>query len=222
MKRFVAMILAVLLCVLPLAAQAASPIDGWAEKVKAAKAAKIATNDGLTVNSPEQFLGIDPCDQISQQDNYYYYRYVNAASSDMQKMKEYMEALIATGYYKEIEHDSLSSTNEYWCLGYVGPKTVRTFGVNRDSTQKAAIAVQSFSGDIYVWFSVDIHTDDLDETQERLGIDLFMKKENRNSGTPCSACVNGRCPTCGGYNAAFCRDCSDGKCRYCHGDGWID
>ena len=253
MKRFAKVMLAwmLVLCLMPVTAQA--EIKGFADKIKEAvekEKKKIAPNDGLTVKSPEQYLGIDPCDDIYQQDNYYYYVYRNRGwkysswgSSnpvDWYKMEEWIDALVDTGYYEIIEHKKPGSNNtEYYCLGYVGPKSVKkTFGVNSETTQKAAIAVQSFMGDIYVWFSVDITADDLDETQERLGKNIFQKNNNNGGGSgskSCTACgSSGNCSSCGGRGEVrkhvagttdwIYQDCltclGSGDCRTCGGDGW--
>ena len=201
---------------------------------KSATKGQIAWDDGLNVMSPEQYLGIKPCDQIYQQDNYYTYRYIdrgfekyeNKNLEDWYAMADYLNALIDSGYYKIIEHSS-SERVEYWCLGYTGFKSIKVFGANRSSTQEAAIIIQSHFGDIYVWYSVDILTDDLDETQKRLGTDIFVK--NNNDGPSilptCDACNgSGDCTYCwgrgtDGITGRDCAVCDRGNCSYCHGSG---
>ena len=180
--------------------------------------AHIVSNDGLSVMSPEQYLGIEPCDQIYQQDNYYVYKYIDRGFEkygkedknleDWYAMADYLNALIDSGYYKIIEH-TISSTNrvEYWCLGYTGAKTIKVFGANKNSTQEAAILIQSHYGDICVRYSVDILTDDLDETQMRLGENLRLDDPAPSPDDPYS--ILETCDVCNG----------DRKCRYCWGKG---
>ena len=132
MKRFVAMILMMILCLscLPLAS-----------------AADIVSNKGLTVLSPEQYLGIEPCDTISTQDNWYKYQYTNRGlpwysygtsnSVDWRRMEKYVNALVDSGYYVVLEHAHPNPEEEYWCLGYVGPGSVtKTFGANGNTSRR--------------------------------------------------------------------------------------
>ena len=229
MKRFVAMILMMILCLscLPLAS-----------------AADIVSNKGLTVLSPEQYLGIEPCDTISTQDNWYKYQYTNRGlpwysygtsnSVDWRRMEKYVNALVDSGYYVVLEHAHPNPEEEYWCLGYVGPGSVtKTFGANGNTTQKAAIVVKSDLGDIGVYFSLDITVDDIDETQKRLGKNVFDNSQNSGGGgssggkSTCLSCGgNGRHSACGGmgyYRRAngTIDDCScfAGYCPTCGGDG---
>ena len=230
MKRFVAMILMMILCLscLPLAS-----------------AADIVSNKGLTVLSPEQYLGIEPCDTISTQDNWYKYQYTNrglpwysyGASNpvDWRRMEKYVNALVDSGYYVVLEHEHPNPEEEYWCLGYVGPGSVtKTFGANGNTTQKAAIVVKSDLGDIGVYFSLDITVDDIDETQKRLGKNVFDNSQNSGGGggssggkSTCLSCGgSGRHSACGGMgyhrraNGTI-DDCScfAGYCPTCGGDG---
>ena len=228
MKRFVAMILMMILCLscLPLAS-----------------AADIVSNKGLTVLSPEQYLGIEPCDTISTQDNWYKYQYTNRGLPwysygtsnpvDWRRMEKYVNALVDSGYYVVLEHEHPNPEEEYWCLGYVGPGSVtKTFGANGNTTQKAAIVVKSDLGDIGVYFSLDITVDDIDETQKRLGKSIFDEPVNSGGGSSggkstCLSCGgNGRHSACGGmgyYRRAngTIDDCScfAGYCPTCGGDG---
>ena len=230
MKRFVAMILMMILCLscLPLAS-----------------AADIVSNKGLTVLSPEQYLGIEPCDTISTQDNWYKYQYTNRGLPwysygaknpvDWHRMEKYVNALVDSGYYVVLEHEHPNPEEEYWCLGYVGPGSVtKTFGANGNTTQKAAIVVKSDLGDIGVYFSLDITVDDIDETQKRLGKNVFDNSQNSGGGggssggkSTCLSCGgNGRHSACGGMgyhrraNGTI-DDCScfAGYCPTCGGDG---
>ena len=226
MKRFVAMILMMILCLscLPLAS-----------------AADIVSNKGLTVLSPEQYLGIEPCDTISTQDNWYKYQYTNRGlpwysygtsnSVDWRRMEKYVNALVDSGYYVVLEHEHPNPEEEYWCLGYVGSGSVsKTFGANSNTTQKAAIVVKSDLGDIGVYFSLDITVDDIDETQKRLGKSIFDKPVDNSGGSSKSDCLscggNGRHRACGGLgyyrNANGTIDdcsCFAGYCPTCGGDG---
>ena len=228
MKRFVAMILMMILCLscLPLAS-----------------AADIVSNKGLTVLSPEQYLGIEPCDTISAQDNWYKYQYTNRGlpwysygtsnSVDWRRMEKYVNALVDSGYYVVLEHEHPNPEEEYWCLGYVGPGSVaKTFGANGNTTQKAAIVVKSDLGDIGVYFSLDITVDDIDETQKRLGKNVFDEPVNSGGGSSggkstCLSCGgSGRHSACSGMgyhrraNGTI-DDCScfAGYCPTCGGDG---
>ena len=228
MKRFVAMILMMILCLscLPLAS-----------------AADIVSNKGLTVLSPEQYLGIEPCDTISTQDNWYKYQYTNRGlpwysygtsnSVDWRRMEKYVNALVDSGYYVVLEHEHPNPEEEYWCLGYVGPGSVaKTFGANGNTTQKAAIVVKSDLGDIGVYFSLDITVDDIDETQKRLGKNVFDEPVNSGGGSSggkstCLSCGgSGRHSACSGMgyhrraNGTI-DDCScfAGYCPTCGGDG---
>ena len=208
-----------------------------AEEKSAAKG-QIAWDDGLSVMSPEQYLGIKPCDHIYQQDNYYGYRYINRGfkkygdksknCEEWYAMEDYLNALIESGYYEVIEH-TISSTKdkEYWCLGYTGSKAIHLFGADRKSTQSAAIVIISAYGDFYVRYSVDILTDDLDETQKRLGTDIFVKSNNNGPSIlpTCDACNgSGDCTYCwgrgtDGITGRDCAVCDRGNCSYCHGSG---
>lgn len=205
---------------------------------KSAAKGQIAWDDGLSVMSPEQYLGIKPCDQIYQQDNWYCYTYTNRGYKwyrhgtsnpvDWYKMKEYVDALVASGYYEILQYDMPYSDQEYWCLDYIGPgKVTKTFGVNRNTTQRAAIIVQSNLGDIRVYFSLDITAHDLDETQKRLGTDIFVKSNNNGPSIlpTCDACNgSGDCTYCwgsgtDGITGRDCAVCDRGNCSYCHGSG---
>ena len=124
---------------------------------------------------------------------------------------------------------------EYWCLGYVGSGSVsKTFGANSNTTQKAAIVVKSDLGDIGVYFSLDITVDDIDETQKRLGKNVFDNSQNSGGGggssggkSTCLSCGgSGRHSACSGMgyhrraNGTI-DDCScfAGYCPTCGGDG---
>lgn len=212
MKRLMSLVMAVILCVLPIAVQATTLLE-YANKLK-----KVATNDGLTVMSPEQFLGIEPCDRIFGKDDYYSYVYTNRGHKwddwgteiplDWFQMKEYVEALVKSEYYEILEHKNPSSDEEYWTLGYIGPGDItHLFTVSNSMQQKAAIVVRCSLGDIRVAFSKDILTADINETQQRLGKQVV---DTHSSATSSTAPSGGPCTYCGG----------DGKCDKCGGDMW--
>ena len=177
----------------------------------------IATNDGLTVLSPEQYLGIEPCNRIFEKIDYYSYVYTNRGYKwdsygtenplDWYMMQDYVDALVESGYYEILEYKKISSDDEYWALGYIGSgDVIREFGVSDKMTQKAAIVVRTSLGDIRVAFSKDILTADIETTQERLGkyvVDIQRSATNGGSG--------GNCSECGG----------DGKCNKCGGSMWV-
>ncbi len=174
----------------------------------------IATNNGLTILSPEQYLGIEPCDNIYREDNHYTYAYTDrgykyhgsgtANPVDWYKMEEYVNALVNSGYYEILEHSS-DRDDAYWTLRYIGPAKVKnTFDLYYGMSDQAAITLRNFIGNIKVRYSIDILTADIVETQQRLGEYVVVTPQS-------SAGVSGgRCPYCGG----------DGKCDECGGDVW--
>lgn len=208
----------------------------------------IATNAGLTVLSPEQYLGIDPCDEIYRNDNSYTYKYSNRGYKyhgsgtsnpvDWYKMEEYVNALVESGYYEILEHSD-DTDDAYWTLRYIGPAKVKnTFYLYYGMSDQAAIAVRNFIGDIKVFYSKDILTADIDETQERLGKYVVGTQQSTSSGNSifdkrCSTCGgDGRCNSCGGsgqvwkwagdmyaYVRCTAFGCSGGSCSRCGGDG---
>lgn len=206
----------------------------------------IATKNGLTVLSPEQYLGIEPCDQIDSFDEGYVYRYTNRGYPyhdfgtsnpvDWYKMEDYVNALVDSGYY-EILEQSTDRENAYWTLRYIGPaKVENTFDLFYSRSDQAAIALRSFIGDIKVYYSKDIMTADIDETQQRLGENVVGSQKSASSGSSiygerCTRCDgDGRCNSCGGsgqiwkwtgdmYAYVRCTDCSLGTCTLCGGDG---
>lgn len=178
----------------------------------------ITTNDGLTVLSPEQYLGIAPCDEIRADDDRYGYVYTDrgytyhgsgtANPVDWYRMEEYVNALVASGYY-EIMEQSSDTDDAYWSLRYIGPaKVKRTFDLYYGMSDQAAITLRNFIGNIKVYYSRDILTADIDETQQRLGTYYVDTSKNTSSGN-----LSGdRCTVCGG----------DGKCDECGGSVWYN
>jgi len=178
----------------------------------------IATNDGLTVLSPEQYLGIEPCDEIRADDDRYGYVYTDRGyvyhgsgttnPVDWYRMEEYVNALVESGYYEILEHSS-DTEDAYWSLRYIGPaKVKRTFDLYYGMSDQAAITLRNFIGNIKVYYSRDIMTADIDETQQRLGTYYVDTPQNTSSGN-----LSGdRCTFCGG----------DGKCDECGGSVWYN
>ena len=211
MKRLMVSLLTLMLCMAPLAVQAET-LREYATRLKS-----IATNDGLTVMSPEEFLSIDPCDNLSKADTHYTYVYTNRGYKyhnygttipvDWFQMQEYVNALVESGYYEIMEYSS-DPDDAYWLLGYTGPATVKnTFSLHHGMTDRTVIALRNFIGDIKVYYSKDILTTDIDETQQRLGkyvVDTY------SSATASSTTSDSACTYCGG----------DGKCDRCGGDMW--
>ena len=208
--------------------------------------APIVGNDGLLVMSPEEYNDdIDACDSIGQQGNYYRYRYQNRGKEysgdgdDMEwaKFETYVDALEDSGYYKVIaNYDGEAGNTESWYLEYTGPSFVKkTFKVNNKHTERAAIVVQSFHGDVYVFYSLDVITNDIEETQSRLGQNIFASNSSGGSSSrQCDSCHgSGDCTFCGGsgkddnlvagtttwlsQNCLYCG--GSGDCTYCGGDG---
>lgn len=206
----------------------------------------VATNDGLTVLSPEQYLGIDPCDEIYRDDNHYTYAYTDrgykyhgsgtANPVDWYKMEEYVNALVESGYYEILEHSD-DPDDAYWTLRYIGPAEVKnTFYLYYGMSDQAAITLRNFIGDIKVRYSIDILTADIDETQQRLGEYVLGTQKSTSSSSSifadrCTQCGgDGRCNSCGGsgkiwkwagdmYAYVRCTECSGGTCTRCGGDG---
>lgn len=187
----------------------------------AAEEEGIATNDGLTVLSPEQYLGIEPCDNLSTNDNEYAYVYTNRGYKyhssgtsnpvDWYRMEEYVNALVDSGYYEILEHSS-DTDDAYWTLRYIGPAEVsNTFYLYYGRSDQAAIAVRNFIGDIKVWYSKDILTADIDETQQRLGRQVITTPADTSSSASHSVSSGSICTECRG----------DGKCNECGGDMWV-
>lgn len=250
MKRLTSLMIAAMLCLLPLAVHATTLLE-YAERLK-----NVATNDGLTVMSPEQFLGIDPCDNLSADDTRYAYVYTNRGYKyhdygttlpvDWFQMEEYVNALVKSGYY-EILEQSVDPDDAYWLLGYIGPAEIKnTFSLYSGKTNQTAIALRNFIGDIKVYYSKDILTTDINETQQRLGkqvVDTYSSATRSTApfGSPCTYCGgDGKCNRCNGkgsgyryeteyvngvpvtksvYKTCYGSYCDDGKCSECGGDG---
>jgi len=208
-------------------------------------------NDGLLVMSPEEYNDdIDDCDTIGQQDNYYTYRYINRGKvydgdgddAEWDNFEEYVDALADSGYYKVVaNYDGESGNTEAWYLEYTGPGSVRrTFKVDSDHKEKAAIVVQSFRGDVYVFYSLDVITNDIEDTQYRLNnyINVVNPKPTSGGGgggssghwetveeeVDCPSCTFGNCSICGGsgkYERYGTIQYCDPNCSSCDGKGKI-
>jgi len=92
--------------------------------------------------------------------------------------------------------------------------------MNSDHTEKAAIVVQSFHGDVYIFYSLDVITNDLEDTQYRLN--KYINVVNPWSASSSDSGSGG-----GGSNGHFetvevevdCPSCTFGNCSICGGDG---
>lgn len=241
---------------------ASKDISLWSEQAKATKTPSVAkeskkntsgnktvaTNDGLTVLSPEQYLGIEPCDKIYREDNHYTYAYTDRGYKyhgsgtsnpvDWYKMEEYVNALVDSGYYEILEHSD-DTDDAYWTLRYIGPAKVNnTFDLYYGMSDQAAITLRNFIGNIKIRYSIDILTADIDETQQRLGETVVGTQQSTSAGSSifgkrCSTCGgDGRCNSCGGsgqvwkwagdmyaYVRCTAFGCSGGSCSNCGGDG---
>ncbi len=200
--------------------------------------ASIASNDGLLVMSPEEYLGIEPCEDLEQQDNWYEYLYSsrgikcdwfngNGTSNpvDWYQMEKYVNALVDSGYYKILEHETPMEDFEFWSLGYIGPGSVkRTHKVTGYSKKQSAIFIQSFMGDIRVYYSLDIATSDLKETQERLGVYISNSGSSSSSSSSFSSVSSGNSNSSVHTREKNCTNCSWGKvnCSQCNGRGYFE
>lgn len=213
----------------------------------------IVDKEGLVVLSPEEYLGIDPCDRIHQQDNWYTYKYSDRGYKwydhgtdnpvDWYRMKEYVDALIQSGDYQLLLHKKPDDDEGYWYLGYTGSGAVeRTFSMRTSISGQVAIIVLMSIGDINVYYSLDIATNDLEDTQTRLDTyiydmnpDLLPQPTNSNGGSSghwetvevevdCPSCTFGRCSVCGGdgkYERYGEVVSCDRDCGSCDGKGKI-
>ena len=99
--------------------------------------------------------------------------------------------------------------------------------MNSDHTEKAAIVVQSFHGDVYIFYSLDVITNDLEDTQYRLNkyINVDNPRPTGGSGggggTPIADHTEERCSICGGSGKRTCSSCygsGDIDCGGCYGN----
>lgn len=185
--------------------------------------APIVGNDGLLVMSPEEYLGIDECDELyTSSSDHYTYVYTDRGIEyrdhgtdnpvDWYKMEDYIDALVDSGYYEVLEHEKPLPGTDYWYLGYIGPGSVRrTFHIGTSVTTDAAIIIRSFYGDIEVAYSLDIMTNDIEETQSRLGKSIFDSNPSGGNGgggsTPSGGRTEERCGICGGSGKRNCGSC---------------
>ena len=209
--------------------------------------APIVGNDGLLVMSPEEYLGIEECDKLyANSSDHYTYVYSERGMKDSRhgtdnpvdwyKMEDYIDALVDSGYYEVLEHEKPLSGTDYWYLGYTGPGSVtRTFHFGTRVTTDAAIIIRSFYGNIEVAYSLDIMTNDIEETQSRLGKSIFVSDPSDGSGSKkCGRCYgSGNCSFCGGsgrdsnllagtttWLSQDCLHCGgSGDCSLCYGSG---
>ena len=167
--------------------------------------APIVGNDGLLVMSPEQYLGIEPCNGIYADKGCYVYEYDAYAAewggygSDEKWaiMKSYVQALVDSGYY-EISNHSKSSTSENFELRYIGPAEIVRGSFD--------IKVHSYAGfcDVRWRISNNVTPDDLEEKKIYFGID-----DDQNPADDDNPSILKTCGVCNG----------DRKCRYCNGRG---
>lgn len=208
-------------------------------------------NDGLLVRSLEDYTSsmgteLAPCNSIFQEKNYYCYEYSKRALPYKKKpgdsltwswAQAYAEMLCLTGYFQQVQPNVQRNSEVFYLLEYVGPGEVKnTFSI-RKSDPKAAIVVASYWGDLKIYYSIDILTTDLDETQERLGKNISVNGKSNDDPWEhnCIVCgFDGKCDTCGGSGQVYnwvpgtneyvwqtCTAyyCQNGSCQACGGDG---
>ena len=243
MKRILSIVLA-MLCMLPVMATADRTDEEGYEY-------GIVRNDGLLVKSLEHYasewIEMPPCDRIFQEDNWYCYQYRDRGlqwsrhgGKDPEAWgfaERYADALCSTGYYEPLRSD-IQDDEVFFVLAYVGPGRVsETFSIRRSDPSGAAIVVASYMGDINIYYSRDIMTSDLNETQERLGTDIYISGGGTDDPWEhdCITCgFDGTCNTCGGTGQVYrsvpgtndyvwqtctANNCQNGRCRECGGDG---
>ena len=184
----------------------------------------IVGNNGLLVMSPEQYLGIEPCNGIYADNGCYVYKY-DAYGSDEKWaiMKSYVQALVDSGYY-EISNHSKSSTSENFELRYIGPAEIVRGSFD--------IKVRSYVGFCNVrWrISNNVAPDDLEEKKIYFGIDDDPNPDDDNSDDDsilktCKVCNGDRkCTYCrgkgtDGITGGDCAVCFNGTCPACNGTG---
>lgn len=212
----------------------------------------LVKENGLLVRSLESMVyaygdEIPLCDYVFQEDNWYCYQYTdyglewlrNGGKDDYvwNWAQGYADALCMTGYYEPSKSD-VQSDEVFYILRYIGPGEItETFSIRKSDPDDAAIVIASYLGNVQIYYSMNIVTDDLAETAERLGV--YMGMTSGDTDDPwehdCVVCgFDGSCNTCGGTGQVFrlvpgtndyvwqtCTDanCRNGSCGVCGGDG---
>ena len=187
----------------------------------------IVGKDGLLVMSPEQYLGIKPCDRlVVSYDGCYNYHYKgygweyegDGSDENWAMMVSYVEALVDSGYYEISDHRE-SSSSERWMLRYIGPAEIIRGTYD--------IQVQSSIGNCIVMYRIS--TVAAADLQEKLiyfnVVDPNPQPDNPSIWKTCSVC-NGdkKCRFCrgkgtDGITGGDCAVCVGGKCYACNGTG---
>lgn len=195
--------------------------------------------NGLLVMAPEEYNSDIPgVSTLSAEGNWYGYQYIdcgaewydNGNNEIWELLKDYVYALVDTGYFEIIEHNT-DDLQEIFYLKYTGPETVRTFGAKIDDRRDAAIIVESLLGFVYVQYSLDIIVNNLEEVMEEKG---YSTPGSSTGGSSGSSTPERNCAKCSGYRTVKCSTCwgtgqqnspttSTGKiaCRGCGGRGSV-
>lgn len=187
--------------------------------------APIVGNDGLLVMSPEEYLGIESCDDLYQDDISYSYQYTDRGYEwhgegtsnpvDWYKIEDYVDALVASGYYEICDYRDEGETQDYYSLSYIGPGSVKRTFTALNSAKRGAIFIRNWLGDINIYYSLDITTNDLEDTQYRLneyifGIDPNSNDDSGDDPRPTARPTEKppeRCSICGGSGERNCSTC---------------
>ena len=191
--------------------------------------------NGLLVMAPEEYnSNIPSVTSLGAQDNYYQYRYIDCGhdgdkSSKWKLFEDYAYALVETGYFEITEYVKNNKFNTIY-LRYTGPETItNTFGIRTDDRKDSAIIIDSLSDDAWVFFSLDIVANNLEEVMEEKGFSSPSSGGSSDSGSPernCAKCSGYRtvkCSTCWGTGQQNSPTTSTGKiaCRGCGGRGSV-
>lgn len=164
----------------------------------------IVGNDGLIVMSPEQYLEIEPCNQITISDDAcYVYHYDKCgrewsgrgSNEKWAMMESYVQALVDSGYYEVSDYEQ-GSYATIWCIRYIGPAETITGGYD--------IQVKSYGGRCSVYYR--IATVSADDLQEKL---IYFNMDDPTPDPDDPSPILETCDVCNG----------DRKCRYCRGKG---
>ena len=134
-----------------------------------------------------------------------------------------MDAWVASGYYKVVEYRKPKEYHESWSLLYIGPGSAkRTFKIGTGMSEKATIIVRSFIGDISVYYSLDVITNDIEDTQYRLNeyvFDGYSDTSERGTSTWNPSPSNTTTT-----RTKDCTRCNNGKvsCTQCNGRGYFE
>lgn len=239
MKKHCMLLIAILLLSLGASAAAA----GWGD-----------ISNGLVVPSAESCMaGVPSCDDVSHEAKYYTYRYAgcgeesNGVGSNAvwAQFEAYAQHLGSTGVYKIQNHEITDFGRNTWYLQYTGPEEVQQFQPEVIYDGYCAIIVRSYQGNVIVFYSNDIATNDLKETMARFCMPMPKTKAKEttrprriinfdvskiahyfDNGTPTPApatpvpATPAPVVTQAPAELRECEICEDGNCKRCGGDGY--